>query len=182
MGLIWRPSNLPSHATSHEVWECISLPSRQVSNKYLWKEWRNKWINRCSLGADGSPPPSHTQISSFLHHTRGVPLWSHPGEGIPCRPALSKPGMSRPPWREAPCWLIELRQFTPSRRTRSSKIDLGLLTGKLLNAKGLTIVNTFLDHKFSCISLARESEVRWIPNGEWEYILPILNTTENPHR
>lgn len=46
--------------------ECVTLPSWQVSNKYVLKEQTNKWINRCSLEAEGSPPPFlHTVLISM---------------------------------------------------------------------------------------------------------------------
>lgn len=54
--------------------------------------------------------------------------------------------------------------------------------GQLLKVKDLTSGNTSLGHRLSYISPAGESEGRWIPNEESEYILLILKTTENTYR
>lgn len=106
-------------------------------------------------------------VHSIPHfsHMVGVLLWSSAGEGFSVKPTLSKSGVLLPPWHLAYCWCIRLWQLVLFLRKEESRIDLCLLKEKLLKAKDLTSVNTFLDHKFSYIFLAWEK--RSLMNLRW---------------
>ena len=142
-----------------------------MSNKYLLKEWTNKWINRCSLGTEGNRA-FHTQLL-FLCPTVGVPFWSCPVEGFPAGLALSKPGVLWPPWIKL---AVDIQGYGTLFHSQEQKMARPMMSSSTETAEGERldqwehISRSKTQLHFTCW---REWSLM-DPNEEWDYTLLIL--------